>query len=172
MTLRRGFTLIEIIIVIAILGVLAVVVLTVINPEERTAQARDTNRITSVTQLGRSLQSYYTIAADYPSGSTWAQDLVDVAGVTFPTGAEYTAYSETACSTLVQPSVNPTYCYAVDASDGALVYAKSESETHNEDCTSPSSAYFVFSTADGRGGTICVAAEPTPWPAGTQTYVN
>jgi prepilin-type N-terminal cleavage/methylation domain-containing protein len=89
--MRKGFTLIELLIVIAILGILAVVILIVMNPGERQAQARDTGRISSVVQLGRSLMSYYTTKTTLPDVSSWANELVTSGELaSFPSGISYT----------------------------------------------------------------------------------
>ncbi len=169
----KGFTLIELLIVIAILGVLAVVVFVAINPAERQAQARDAGRISSVTQLGRSLQAYYTSNAGYPDVGTWANDLLTTGEIsTFPSGIAYTYNSVVACTTYVQPAVDGTYCYNEDEvnGNGSLVFAKAESTSYRSKCTAPEVAYFVFSTADSRGGVICSTGDPVPWVAGSMTY--
>lgn len=167
-----GFTLIELLIVIAILGILAVVVLVVVNPVERQAQARDAGRISTVTQLGHALQAYYTSGnALYPPEANWAQDLLNSGNLSsFPGGIAYTAYGVTYCTNVAQPAVDPTFCYGYDALNGSLVYSRLEAVNKNNLCSGTDVAYFVFSTADGRAGTICSTAEPTPWAAGTQTY--
>ncbi|HLE48577.1 MAG TPA: type II secretion system protein [Patescibacteria group bacterium] len=173
--IRSGFTLIELLIVIAILGVLAVVVFVAINPAERQAQARDTGRISSVTQIGHSLQGFYTVGTAYPNVATWAQELIDHGELsTFPAGINYNINGITACTEYVQPALDGTYCYNEDQANGngAIVYSKAEATANRDDCTSPEEAYFVFSTVDGRGGTICSDGDPFPWTAGTQTYVN
>jgi len=169
----KGFTLIELLIVIAILGILAVVVLVVMNPGERQAQARDTGRISSVTQLGRSLQAYYSTKSNYPDVGTWATELVGSGEIsTFPSGTAYSYNSVSSCITYVQPAVDRTYCYNEDQVNnlGALVFAKAESTTYRSKCTPPEEAYFVFSTEDSRGGVVCSNGDPVPWTAGSMTY--
>lgn len=170
-----GFTMIELLVVIAILGVLAIVILVAINPVEKQAQSRDTGRISSVAQLGRSLEAYFTSRGVYPDEASWAQDLIGSGEFsTFPSGIDYTAYSVSECSTYVQPGVDPTYCYDLDTAggNGAIVFARLEANSHNDKCSSPDVAYFAYSTADGRGGTICSSSDPTAWPSSSQIYVD
>lgn len=172
---NEGFTLIELLIVIAILGVLAIIVFVAINPAQRQAQARDTGRISSVTQIGRALQAYYTTSASYPDVSSWAQDILDKGELsTFPSGISYGIAGITACSTYVQPAVSGTFCYDEDQTNGngAIVFAVAEATANRDDCTAPEQAYFVFSTEDSRGGTICSNGDPSPWPQGSIIYVN
>lgn len=173
-SLRVGFTLIELLIVIAILGVLAVIVLVMLNPGERQAQARDSGRISSVGQLGRSLQAFYTSKTYFPDVANWANDLVTSGELAnFPSGVAYTYNSVSACSTYVQPATDGTYCYNEDQANGngALVFAKAESTSYRSRCTSPEEPYFVFSTTDARGGTICSNGDPAVWSSGTMTYL-
>jgi prepilin-type N-terminal cleavage/methylation domain-containing protein len=169
---NRGFTLLELLVVMAILGILAVVVFVGINPAQRQAQARDTGRISAIAQMGRALQAYYTAhAASYPGEATWAQDLLDTGELSsFPSGIKYTNPASQ-CTQFVQPGVDPTFCYRLDATNGALVYATAEAQNKLEKCPG-STPYFIFSTADSRGGTICASSEPIPWASGTQIYVD
>lgn len=172
---KRGFTLIELLIVIAILGILAVIILVVMNPGERQAQARDTGRISSVTQIGRALQAYYTTESSFPDVANWANDLVTSGELsTFPAGVAYTYNSVTACESYLQPLTDGTYCYDEDQANnnGALIFAKAESTTYRSKCTSPEEAYFVYSTEDSRGGTICSLGDPVPWAGGSMSYQN
>jgi prepilin-type N-terminal cleavage/methylation domain-containing protein len=61
---KRGFTLIELIIVIAIIGLLAVIVLVALNTAK--AKSRDASRKTTVHQIESALELYYADNASYP----------------------------------------------------------------------------------------------------------
>ena len=174
MTARfKGFTLVELLIVIAIIGVLAVVVLVAINPIEQLAKTRDSGRISTVTQVGHAIQAYYTshatTALPYPVElGPWSTNLTTSGELsTFPSSVGYSAYGVTACT----ENATNGYCYDLDATNGPIVYARMESNNQNTKCTTPAVAYSVFSSADGRGGILCgAAAGLDPWAAGGATY--
>ncbi len=54
-TKKNGFTLVELLVVIAIIAVLAAVVILIINPAELTKQSRDTARLSDLTSLNNAL---------------------------------------------------------------------------------------------------------------------
>jgi prepilin-type N-terminal cleavage/methylation domain-containing protein len=66
----RGFTLIEMLIVIAVIGVLAVAVLSAINPIEQMRKARDTRRRSNAAELLNALERYYATNEEYPTDYT------------------------------------------------------------------------------------------------------
>lgn len=63
---RKGFTLIEMLIVIAVIGVLAVAVLSAINPIEQMRKARDTRRRSNAAELLNAVERYYATHEAYP----------------------------------------------------------------------------------------------------------
>ena len=177
MTARfKGFTLVELLIVIAIIGVLAVVVLVAINPVEQLAKTRDSGRISTVTQVGHAIQAYYTSHATqtnaYPTEANWSLNLTQSGEIsTFPSGIAYTG-SPTLCTENDEPATTPTYCYDLDTVGtlGAIVYSRMESQNQNTKCGA-NMAFAIFSTADGRGGIVCSAgADLNPLAAGGFAY--
>ncbi len=63
----EGFTLVELIITIAIIGILAGAVMTAVNPGKRTAQARDAQRKKDIAEIATALKAYYTLNEKYPT---------------------------------------------------------------------------------------------------------
>lgn len=68
--LMKGFTMIELLIVIAVLGILAVAVLSAINPIEQINRGKDTGSRSDAEQLLSAMDRYYATAGFYP----WALD--------------------------------------------------------------------------------------------------
>ena len=169
--LLRGFTLIELLIVMAILGVLAVVVLVAINPVQQLARTRDAGRKSGVTQIGHALEAYYTArGGNYVDegtvGNNWIDELVAAGELSSaPSAIQYTVTGSAAC-TLTNGAVQNNFCYKSQGNDGsepAIIYVTMESDSETSKCAAGSTAYFVWSTADGRGGLICLASgEPMP----------
>ncbi len=69
-THRKGFTLIEMLIVIAIIGILASIVLVGIGPVQR--QARDSRRAADLRQVQNALELCFSKTGSYPPSSNWA----------------------------------------------------------------------------------------------------
>ena len=66
---NRGFTLIELMIVIAIISIISVAVLTVLNPADQIAKANDARRKSDLLQIQKSLEQYYEDNGRYPGSS-------------------------------------------------------------------------------------------------------
>lgn len=65
----RGFTLIEVLIVVAIIAILASIVLLGLGPARR--DSRDTRRIADMRDVQTILESYYNLCQAYPGGGTY-----------------------------------------------------------------------------------------------------
>jgi prepilin-type N-terminal cleavage/methylation domain-containing protein len=79
---KKGFTLVELLVVIAILAVLAVAVVVVLNPAELLKQARDSTRISDLAALNSAIALYFADVA--PSTMTAATKCT--VGTSFPGG--------------------------------------------------------------------------------------
>lgn len=71
--LRKGFTLIEIILVIALIGVSASVVIALVNPVQQFKKANDAKRKADVTQLQAALELYRADQDFYPETTSIPQ---------------------------------------------------------------------------------------------------
>jgi prepilin-type N-terminal cleavage/methylation domain-containing protein len=170
---NKGFTMIELLIVIAIIGALAVAVFVGLNPVQRLAQTRDSGRLQNVIQLGRAMEAYAVgnNGLYVTENGTWITSLVTAGELTTaPSATTYSITGMSACSVNVQN----TYCY--DTTNGTtggpvIVFSKLESTANNSRCSSGTpEAYAVYSTADGRGGIVCRAAATAP-VVGAQTFL-
>ena len=75
----KGFTMIELLIVIAVLGILAVAVLAAINPIEQINRGRDTGGRSDAEQLISGIDRYYATKGQYP----WMNDPHDSQAMAF-----------------------------------------------------------------------------------------
>jgi prepilin-type N-terminal cleavage/methylation domain-containing protein len=63
----KGFTLLEILLVIAAIGILAAIVLVAINPNRQIAQVRDANRRSDINTIYKALEQYLIDTGSYPN---------------------------------------------------------------------------------------------------------
>lgn len=79
-TSEKGFTLIEVLIVVAIIGILASVVLVGLGPVQR--QGRDARRISDLRQVQNGLELFFNKRGVYPSANTWDALKAEIAEAT------------------------------------------------------------------------------------------
>ena len=113
---QLGFTMIELLIVIAILGILAVAVLSAINPIEQINRGRDTGSRSDAEQLISAIDRFYAMTGYYP----WNAAVADDPGMTWTEAntTEFLALEDplTACPVLYRLSEVPT-ASATDCND-------------------------------------------------------
>lgn len=186
MSVRRfGFTLVELLIVIAFIAVLAGVLLVAVNPVQQLAKARDTGRISAVSQIGRALEAYAAnnnsvYVAETP---TWLDSLKTAGELsTTPSTIIYASTAIVSCTTgsLATGGVQNQYCYRAtgvtitDSAAPVVAYTRLEATANITKCAGagPWNAYFVYSSFDGKAGFVCFtqasATEPSP---GAQTFI-
>ena len=167
-----GFTLLEVLIVLAIIIVMVIVLIIAINPGQKLAETRDAGRMSSVNQLGRALQAWSTSndgAFPMWESATWMTTLTldneissDVAGVA------HTLDRNDICLVNAYAAVGSDqgYCYASDTTTAttegtdAIVYSALESDRSHNDCLVAEGAYALWSSVAGRTGIVCLAADP------------
>lgn len=182
---KQGFTLVELLIIIAFIAVLAGVLLVAINPVQQLAKARDTGRISAIAQMGKSLEAYgannnSVYVAETP---TWLDSLKTAGELSvLPSTITYGSTAIVPCTTgaTATGGVQNQYCYQatgatlLDAAGPVVAYTRLEATANISKCTGagPWNAYFVYSSFDGKAGFVCFtqasATEPSP---GAQTFI-
>jgi prepilin-type N-terminal cleavage/methylation domain-containing protein len=127
---NRGFTLIEILVVIGIIAVLAAIVIVAINPARQFAQARDSQRQSNVSAILNAVGQYI---ADHKGNLP-----------TVPAkGAAAVEVGTTLCNDLV-----PTYLPSLSTDPSSA--KKGESLTNCADATAGNVRYFISQDNNGR----------------------
>lgn len=158
---KSGFTLIELLVVIAVIGVLAGITLVAVNPLEQLARGRDTNRVSAISGLGNSVNTYFATQGANPAQSTsWMDTMVATNDIRVqpsnPTGPTYTI----GCNTVTAPDNG--YCYLVSGAT-ASVFARAESASNitKAGCTGVQQTWIVWSSAAGKTGLTCTTNSAT-----------
>lgn len=113
--MKKGFTLLEILLVIAAIGILAAIVIVAINPNRQLSQVRDTQRRSDSNNLQKALEQYLIDTGSYPTGTTTAaQEVCD-------TGSNGVGEGTVNAGCLDLRPLVPTYLAAIpsDPSDSA-----------------------------------------------------
>jgi prepilin-type N-terminal cleavage/methylation domain-containing protein len=106
---RKGFTLVELLVVIGILAILVVTVIIFINPSQLASQGRDTNRVSDLTSLNQNVALYHETN---PAGSLGSSS---VYYISIPDPAA-TSTAGDQCQGLELPSAPSSYTYHCAAS--------------------------------------------------------
>lgn len=115
-SLKRGFTLVELLIVIGVLGVMAGVAISIINPVAQFQKANDSKRKSDLAQIQRALEIYYQDLKSYPLNSS-AYKIKDSTGTELNWGNPWTPYMGNLPADPNSPAKNYAYI-----SDGQTYY--------------------------------------------------
>lgn len=77
---KNGFTLVELIVAMAVVSAIAAIVLIAINPAQRIAQSQNISAIAAAKQIESGVEQYYTLNNRYPNigcGGTWCSLAVE-----------------------------------------------------------------------------------------------
>lgn len=120
----KGFTIVELLIVIVVIGILAAIVIVAFNGVQ--SRARDSERATEIKNIQKKLEIYFTEKGYYPNSS-------QMMNATFRTelGLNSAALTPTGGSALA-------YCWAADPSRYCYVARRAAPVAGNWDCTGPS----------------------------------
>lgn len=154
-----GFTLVELLVVIAVLGVLAAGVLVAIDPFEQLQRGRDSGRRSAITELGRGAEKYnttQTTALTHEVNNSWMDKLLNNGDIKVkPVNPNPSGY--TACTTNNEEG----YCFT-STNGQFIVFARGESkQLRNEAPASgggmcpASDIWIVYNSTVGRTGLLC-----------------
>lgn len=106
---RRGFTLIELMVVIAIIGILSAVV--IVNISSSRSKARDAKRISDIAQIQLALEQYFDRCREYPPA--------DGGSIASESACDFTEYISVIPK---DPLTKANYTYGVDDDEKPLDY--------------------------------------------------
>ena len=109
----RGFTLLEMLLVIAIIAILAAIVIVAINPARQLAQAQNAARLSDLKEIHNAIQQYYIDHLDWPTG-TMPTELTEICDTGDTEGDGDPDNDENGCDPLIDLSeLVPTYLQAI-----------------------------------------------------------
>lgn len=134
---QNGFTLIELVIVIGILGILAIFLLASLNPLAQFAKARDAQRKSDLAQIQKSLEQYYQDNGKYPSNDASYQ-IVNINGQSVTWGSSlWTPYMDTVPA---DPDSSRRYIYYASNNNQQYVLYASLERGPSDDSTCKASS--------------------------------
>lgn len=192
-----GFTMIELLVVISVIGVLAVAVLSSINPIEQINKGRDTRKRSNAAQLINALDRFYAISEMYPwNDATYATELTGdtLPSIAFPDdtacvddgngfcvvgGVGYSQANWLDGLTITE-EVKTSFVNTIsdDSSTNALYIAKDTAASDDDSvyiCFSPASKQFQQEAVDGcvdRQAILPAGACPQATYDDTTTWVD
>lgn len=92
---NKGFTLIELIVVVAIIGIVSGIIMTSVNNSK--AKGRDTKRIADISIIQLALERYYDINKSYPNSLSVLDDFDDSVPEKDPQNADYSYNCASSC---------------------------------------------------------------------------
>ncbi|MGA2911511.1 MAG: prepilin-type N-terminal cleavage/methylation domain-containing protein [Candidatus Levyibacteriota bacterium] len=147
---NEGFTLIELIVVIGILGILAVGALLVLNPLAQFQKANDVRRKSDLAQIQRALEVYYQDNNKYPIVATAPYQ---IPGVSW--GNSWQPYMDVLPQ---DPSSSKNYVYYSPSGQSYYIYASLDRGSNDPAacsgglCSAPANSSINMQTACGSGG--------------------
>lgn len=161
LSLSKGFTMIELLIVITVLGILAVAVLAAINPIEQINRGKDTGSRSDAEQLISAVDRYYTGSGFYPWSTAPAASQPTAWGAVGDAWTDGTTAVLTKLSTVGTAEIKESFVNRIKASGYNTLYKSNVGGQGDSTyvCFMPQSSR--FST---EAGNRCGASLPGDFP--------
>ena len=169
--MKKGFTMIELLIVIAVLGILAVAVLAAINPIEQINRGKDTGSRSDAEQLIGAVERFYTANGFYP----WQKTAADIGNTATTWGPVDDTWIETGGGVAVLPKLSAVGTAEVKESFITRIkattyntlqrYNRGQQGDSTYVCFLPKSANFETEAGIRCGGTLPTDFPDTACPA-------
>ncbi len=139
---RSGFTLTELLVVMAVMGVMATIVVALINPVTQQQRAYDARRKSDLSQIQKALELYYNDYGQYPASGT------------FTFGSAWGTYMSNVPND--PTSSTKTYFYWVNTSNyqSYALYAALDISTDPQKCNPPTTCPNITTRLTGTECTV------------------
>lgn len=154
--LKKGFTLLEILLVVGIIAVLSAIVILAINPNKMLASARNTQRSSDLREINSALIQYYIDHNSYPASTTLLTSMAEICDTgSIPSTATSTNGTPCGADLVNLSDLVPTYLVSIP------VDPRATSTVNTPPATPVRSGYKIIITANNRPALQAVLAEQT-----------
>lgn len=160
---NKGFTLLELLIVVLIIGILAGVIISVVNPVAQQNRARDAITVSALNKVVLATESYYSAYGVVPQGSNFFNGLIDAS--TQPSGCNN---STTYCLFTINSVSLPNTCSSSYLGKGStqcnFYYLPIDSDSYNivAKAHGSDSLYVYRSTSTSKKMQLCQNGTSVP----------
>jgi len=149
---QKGFTLIELLIVIVIIGILAGVLIAVIDPQAQQSKARDANVKATINKVALATQGYISAYGNSPNDVQFISGLS--ASASSPNASCAAGGADYTCDFIVTGNQLPDTCGAVNGYTGSTAPGSGNTCLYRYMGTASSPNFTIYAKSFGAGTTV------------------